>query len=100
MHLVLDLALSTYGDKAGQMHEWQRLRAAALAHIVDSSTAITAGAIRGSKLLLSHTLLTAAKPKGMNSTTAARVASSPRSASSRNLRATECSDASGHGWNL
>ena len=36
---------------------------------------------------------------GMNSTTAARVTSSPRSASSRNLRATLCRLASGQGWN-
>jgi hypothetical protein len=46
------------------------------------------------------TLLTAAKLKGMNSTTASRVASSPRSVSSRNLRATDSSEASGQGWNL
>jgi len=35
----------------------------------------------------------------MNSTTAERVASSPRSTSSRNFLATENSEASGQGWN-
>lgn len=39
------------------------------------------------------TLLTAAKEKGMNSVTAARVASSPSSTPSRNLAATLCREA-------
>lgn len=45
------------------------------------------------------TLFTAAKLKGMNSTTALRTASDSRSRSSRNLRATLSRLTSGQGWN-